>query len=185
MKRSVPLNLRQLISGICLIATTCAWVEAQPKHQEQPQQTHFSAEDAAFPNPVPVPGDVLELLEKETVVRDALKNNQDADNKVPQSWFSATELQLRLNGKADLLVRAEPPLAGANTDYFWVFRNFGSGYVRVLGGAAHDLEIRNRRSLGSRDIAFIAMTAAEMHTVVYRFNGKRYVVYREKSEPIK
>ena len=179
------MNLRRLIFGICFIATTCAWVEAQPTHQAQPQQTHFSAEDAAFQNPVPVPGDVLALLEAEPVVRDALKDNQGADDKVPPAWFSATELQLRLNRKPDLLVRAEPPLAGANTDYFWIFRNPGSGYALVLGGPAHDLEIRNRRSHGSRDIALISMTAAELHTVVYRFNGKRYVVYREKSEPIK
>ena len=179
------MNLRRLVFGVCLTATTCAWVEAQPQPQVSTQSIHFSAEDAAFPNPAPVPGDVLSLLEKESVVRDAFKDDESVDKKIPSTWFSATELQLSRKGKADLLVRAEPPLAGANTDYFWIFRNSGSGYVLLLGGQAHDLEIRTRRSHGFRDIAMIAMTAAELHTTVYRFNGKRYVVYREKSEAIK
>jgi len=154
------LNARRLVLGVCLIATTTTWVESQ-KRTVPPPQDHFSAEDETLPNPVPLPNDVLALLEKEKRVQDALQNENPPGNKVPASWFSATEVHLSSQAQPDLVVRAEPPLSGA------------------------DLEIRAGRSNGYRDIEMVAMTSREIHTVLYRFDGQRYVVYREKTEPIR
>lgn len=178
------MNARRLVLGVCLIATTTTWVESQ-KRTVPPPQDHFSAEDETLPNPVPLPNDVLALLEKEKRVQDALQNENPPGNKVPASWFSATEVHLSSQAQPDLVVRAEPPLSGANIDYFWVVRNTASGHALVLAAPAHDLEIRAGRSNGYRDIEMVAMTSREIHTVLYRFDGQRYVVYREKTEPIR
>jgi len=128
---------------------------------------------------------VLAALEKEKPVQDALKDQSPPDNKLPASWFSATEVHLSSGAQPDLVVRAEPPLAGANIDYFWIFRNTAGGHHLVLAAPAHDLEIRAHRSKGFPDIAMTSMTSRQIHTVLYRFDGKHYVVHQEKTEPIK
>ena len=179
------MKVRVLIFGACLIATTTAWAGAQGNHQASPEQTHFSAEDVTLKKPVPVPNDVLALLKAEKLVRDALENKNVPDGNVPVSWFSASAVHLSSRPVADLVVRAEPPLAGANIDYFWIFRKTGAGHELVLGAPAHDLEIRTHRSNGYREIEMSAETASTFHSVLFRFNGKRYVVHREKTEPIK
>jgi hypothetical protein len=136
-------------------------------------------------NQVPVPNDVLALLKKEKLVRDALENENVPHDNLSPSWFSASTVHLSSRLVADLVVRAEPPLAGANTDHFWAFRNIGARYELVLDAPAHDLEIRTHRSNGYRDIEMSAETASKFHSVLFRFNGKRYVIHREKTEPIK
>ncbi len=179
------MNVRRLALGAVLIATTAAWTGAHGKHHASPEQTHFSAEDASVKNPVPVPTDVLALLKKDKLVHDVLENENVPEERLPASWFSASKIHLSNGSLADLIVRAEPPLAGGSTDFFWVFRNTGNGYELVLSAPAHDLQIQTHRSNRCRDIEMLAETASTFHSVVYRFDGKRYVIHRDKWEPIK
>jgi hypothetical protein len=179
------LNVRRLVLAVCVVATTAAWAGAQGKQSPSPEQTHFSAEDDGVAHPVTLPDDVLKALEKDERVRTSMESSDPPVQTPPSSWFSASKVHLASQEEDDLVVLAEGELRGANVIMFWVFRKTGQGFELVLEAPAHDLEIRKRRSNGYRDIEIVAMTASEVHTVLYRFDGKRYVVRREKLEPIK
>jgi hypothetical protein len=65
---------------------------------------------------------------------------------------------------------------------FWLFADHGDGkYTLVLSTAAHDLIIKQSRSKGYKDIELRAMTATEMSSVIYRFNGRIYLRARAAS----
>lgn len=167
------------------MAITLPWSAAQQIHQGSAEQTHFSAEDTSVKRPVTLPDAVSALLRNDELVKGQFQADGLSADKLPASWFLASEAHLARRRSADLVVCAEPPLAGANTTMFWVFRNTGSAYEQVLRAPGHDLQILRRRSNGYRQIELIAMTAAEVHTVLYRFDGRRYAAGRETTEPIK
>jgi hypothetical protein len=159
------------------------WAHAQGSHHASREQTEFSAEDTGVKNPVPVPDSIMALLVNE--VRGAMETAEPPVTKPPASWFSASEVSLGPRDLKDLIVVGEPPLSGGNTQTFRVFRKMGSGYELVLTAPAHDLEVKHHRSKGYRDIEMSAETATTFHSVLFRFDGKRYMVHREKTEPIK
>ena len=148
------------------------------------EQRSFSAEDGSVWNSVPVPSEVLELLEQDGLVQTALKNGNYTGS-LPQAWFSASVVHLSENDRGDLVIEAKPPLSGANVTTFWVFLANHRGYELVLSAPAHDLLVRKHISNGYLDIEMIASTAQRIHTARYRFDGSRYQIYREKWEPIR
>jgi hypothetical protein len=149
------------------------------------EQTEFSAEDEGVKKPITIPEDVLAILRKDTTVRDILEDQGLAADRLPESWFSASEVHLSKGKLKDLIVVAEQPLVGANTVTFWVFRNAGNIHELILTAPAHDLQVKRVRSKGYRDIEMSAETAVEFHSVRFRFDGKRYSIYHEKLEPIR
>ncbi|HKF20966.1 MAG TPA: hypothetical protein VKE93_05325 [Candidatus Angelobacter sp.] len=158
---------------------------AQVKGSHPSEQTHFSAEVEGVDKPVTLPQDVVAILGKDEMVRNALENENVPAEKMPLSWFSASAIHLSNSGKVDLVVAGNPPLAGANVTTFWVFRATPHGYELVLNAPAHDLAVMNTRSRGYRDIELISMTAVQMSSVLCRFDGARYTKYKARSEPIR
>jgi hypothetical protein len=179
------LNVRQLILGACLIATTSAWSDAQRKPPRFPEQTDFSAEAEGAAHPVPIPDGVLTILEKDDFVRPDLQEADPPVQTPPSSWFSAAKIHLSKSDQQDLVILGEGPLAGANVIMFWIFRNTGHGYDLVLRTGGHDLHVKRRRSNGYRDIETDSVTMMQPNSELFRFDGRRYVLQREKTEPIK
>ena len=97
----------------------CVPVAGQTTRPNQ-EQTEFSAEDEGVKHPVPLPGEVLAILQRDDLVKNELKYDEKAPGKLPATWFSASEITLGSSGENDLIIAAEGPLVGANVD------NFGS-----------------------------------------------------------
>jgi len=137
-------------------------------------QSYFSAEDSSVEKPIPLPQDVRATLSKDELVRNEAENDGIPINAIPSSWFSASVVHLTSPSKGDLLVVAQGPLRGSNVTTFWVFAGSRDGFQLVLTAPAHDLRIRSSRSRAYRDIETTSMTASQVASDVYRFNGKRY-----------
>jgi hypothetical protein len=165
--------------------TLCGSAISQFKHLQLPEQTHFSAENESVQKPVPLPEDVLVILKQDEMVRNALEDENVPADKLPSTWFSASVVHLSSPEKEDLIVVGEPPLSGANIVTFWIFCASPHGYELVLTAAAHDLIVRKKRWNGHLEIEMLAATAVEVSSVLFRWDGKRYAEYREKSEDIK
>jgi len=149
------------------------------------EQSEFSAEDAAVRKPVTIPEDVLAILRKDKTVLSILESQNLQPTNLPASWFSASAIHLSTSIRTDLVVVGEPPVSGGNSAIFWVFRATADGHELVLTAPAHDLIARNRRWRGCRDIELVSMTAVQISTVLWRFDGMRYTEYRSKLEPIR
>ena len=158
---------------------------AQKPPRQEPEQTHFSAEDESVKNPIAIPDDVLALLRQDKMVRSSLEYEGIPPEKLPLSWFSASAIHLSGPGEPDLIVAAEGPLMGANVENFWVFRHTDHGYDLVLNAPAHDLIVVRTVWNKLREIEVLGATAASVHTVRLRFDGRRYVLYRDKWEDIR
>lgn len=178
------MNACRFATCLCLIATTVA-LSAQARHDVSREQTEFSAETAGVDRPVTIPEDVFRALENDDLVRTSMENSETRIQTPPPSWFSASKVHLADPKLDDLVILAEGQLRGANVITFWVFRKTTLGYELILKAPAHDLEIRKHYSSGYRDIEMSAETAVEFHSVLFRFNGKRYTVHKEKTEPTK
>jgi hypothetical protein len=174
--------------GAIILLTALAYrgpATAQAKHTYSSEQVHFSAEDEGVQKPVPIPEDVLAILNQDELVRNVLKNEGIPADKLPLSWFSASFIHLSSLGEPDLVVLGEGDLRGANVVTFWVFCSTPHGHELVLMAHEHDLEVKKARWKGHREIEISGETAIQFSSVLLRWDGDKYAAYREKSEPIK
>lgn len=148
------------------------------------EQTHFSAEEASVKKPIALPADVEKLMLKDEMVQMALEDQNLPQDELPASWYSAAAIHLNTTANRDVIVVANPPLAGANVTSYWIFRSTPKGHDLVMNGPAHDLEILLTRHNGYRDIQLTSMTALTVSTVTLRFDGKRYVAFRNSSNDL-
>lgn len=148
------------------------------------EQMQFSVEEE-MEKPTTIPSDVLAILSADEYVRSKLENEDPPRKTAPVSWFSASRIHLTSHPhQTDLIVKGEWPLMGSNVGSFWVFLSTPQGHRLVLMGPAHNLEVKNTFWNKHREIELISMTAAEIHTVLCRFDGKRYINQEPKSSPI-
>jgi hypothetical protein len=167
-----------------MVLSVCGRGPAQAKRPIDPEQRQFSAEDEGVKKPVAIPDDVLAILGKDEFVRDALEDEMPPTGKPPRSWFSASAVHLSSPDKIDFVVVGEGKLLGANVTTFWIFRATPHGHELVLTAPAHDLIVMNTRWRGYREIEMSAETAVKFSSVLFRWNGRKYVAFREKSEPM-
>lgn len=163
----------------------CGALTAQNTRFHSLEQSVFSAEDDAVKKPVAIPDDVLAILVKDEMVSRALEDENLAAEKIPLSWFSASTIHLSKSRETDFVVMARGPLAGGNVVTFWVFRGTPHGHELVLAAPMHDLIVKNTRWNGYRDVELASMSAVKISTVLCRFDGKRYVKYKSKTEDIR
>lgn len=145
------------------------------------EQTQFSAEDEGVKLPVVMPDDVRRLLDKDDNLSDELKSNEPPLTHAPSSWFSTSEIHLAGPEEKDLVVMAIGELRGANVTRFWIFRPTLSGHELIFYAPVHSLIVKRTRAKGYREIELFSATAIEWSTVTLRFDGKKYVQYRERS----
>jgi hypothetical protein len=166
------------------LALTCS-SGVQAQRHAQPEQREFSAEDEGVQRAVAIPQSVLDILGNDRGVQDILENADPPLKKPPASWFSASEVHLAGPNEKDLIVVGEEPVSGGNTARFWAFRPMLSGYELVLSDSAHDLQVKKKRWKGYREIELSGATAVEFFSTTFRWDGTRYVNFREESHEIR
>ena len=146
------------------------------------EQSEFSAEDTTVKRPVSLPEGALEILRKEVL------QYREAEDQTPDGLttasFLASEIHLGGPDETVLIVMGEGHLRGANVISFWVFRKSPRGYELILDVVAHDLTVKATRWKGYRIIETAKLTSSIGTIATYRFDGKRYRLYKTKSQPI-
>lgn len=177
--------MTEFIIGVWLILVPASAIWRHPdigsgKAQRSNEQLHFSAEEDRVEAPIPIPQVVVTALEEDDFVRSALENEEAPPEKFPLSWFSASAIHLRNSRKVDLVIMAVKPIRGANVTMFWLFRAYASGYQLVLRTGTHDLEFKNTRHRGYRDVECSAVVMQKLSRTSYRFDGTQYLRYEGK-----
>jgi hypothetical protein len=157
--------------------------KAQTAKASRSEQTHFSAEDESVQHPVEIPEAVLAIISKDESTRNTLE--VEGKSQLPKNWLSASEVHLAESNEQDIVVMAVGLLRGANITTFWLFRPARGGYEMLLDAPVHDLIIKNSRSNGYRDIELLSATAVTVSTVILRFDGKAYQIYKKTSGPVR
>jgi len=154
------------------------------RHPVSREQTEFSAEDSTVKQPVLIPEDVKAQLSSDKIVQAQLENESLRAAELPASWFSASKIHLRSGKASDLIVVANEPVAGANTTFFWIFRRTRNEHDLILTAQAHNLNLKNARWKGYKEIELLSVTLGQANTALYRFDGTRYTQYNVTSEKI-
>lgn len=140
---------------------------AQTTKPSRSEQKHFSAEDERVQYPIKLPDSVLAIIDED------------------ENTLSASEVHLAGPSEKDIVVMAVGSLRGANVTEFWVFRPTDRGFEMLLDAPVHDLIVKNSRSNRYRDIELLSATAVTFSTVIVKFDGKKYQIYKSKSGPIR
>jgi len=174
MKFKWPMMILLAVLAAESITTADAWSAPGT------EQSSFRAEDDSVKKPVPIPQDLLATLSRDGLVKGVLENENIPAERIPASWFSASAIHLAGAREVDLIVMSVGPVHGANVTWFWAFRPSAAGCELIFSGGGHDLEVKNTRSNGYREIEKLAVTMQKVSTVVYRFDGKQYTRYKTK-----
>ena len=178
------MSIQKAAVAVLVVLMICVAEAAGGKGVHSSAQFHFSAEDAGVGKPVSIPEDVLAALRMDETIRSAMANENISSEKIPPSWLSASAIHLSTPEKSDLVVMAEGPLKGSNVTTFWVFCATAHGYRLALTAPAHDLLVMSVSWKGYRNIELKSITAAQISTVLLRFDGELYKEAQVESEPI-
>lgn len=180
MRLSHPrtVQLRFVCASIVFLATLGASAQTHPSQKEQ---TNFSAENEHLQYPCPIPPEVIEILRKDGGIGEELDEN--SPNGAPYSnLLEASIIHLRSPSQNDMIVVANGALAGANVTRFWILTQTAEGMKLVVNGAgAHDLEIKNERNHGYRNIVLLSATAVTWTETVLHFDGNLYREFSTKT----
>jgi len=174
--------------GVALFAAVflIAAVEAQNRPQaKSEEQAEFSAEDEGVKRPVRIPDPIWEMLGTDERVKNELEAENLTTDQLPRTWFSASVLHLHDGAERDLIVFGEQAMGGANIQPFWLFVETPKGPKLLLFAGAHDVRILGQRWKGYREIELLSATCCTVSTTILRFDGEKYVAYRETSQAIK
>jgi hypothetical protein len=173
-------------SHIFLLALLCVAAPAQSKSHRAIEQQVFNlgADEPVVLHPVVLSDADLAALAKDGLMRDELNQNPPI-TKLTRDGLEAAVVHLHSPQERDLVVVGSGrPFIGANVGPFWVIRELPTGPQVVLGAISLAIEIKRTRSNGCRDIQLFAATAGEGTTTELRFNGTKYVKYRQKTSQL-
>jgi hypothetical protein len=146
----------------------------------QREQTDFGAE-GDFQNPVAIPSSALDPLRgsknRDDSIQMCAENEGIPVDKIPASWFAASEIRLSRSPDSGLVVRGEHScLGGAHIAQFWVLARTTTGYVIVFRGRADALRVLPTRTNGFRDLKLIIVTQAGAYVdeVNFRYRNGQY-----------
>ena len=170
------------LSARLLMATILATGAAAQtaKKDSVHEQSSFNAEDETVERPAALPEGVLIILRNDPGILNTLKVDKLLPGQLPLAWFLASEIHLGGHDQTDLIVMGVGPLRGANVNTFWIFRKAPQGYELILNEVAHDLRVLRTRGKGYRDIRLAAVVSQAAVTLLYRFNGHKYQLYKRK-----
>ena len=123
---------------------------------------------------------MLKVVLSDKNVKQALPWATDEERANPEKLFNAAELHLHASDELDLLVVGKPPVSGADNTWFWIIRSADTAPKIVLAGGANCVEIRHKKTAGLSDIWVGWNSASQMSERIYRFNGTRYKMLKEK-----
>jgi hypothetical protein len=157
--------------------------QAPPEFFSEPPKS-FSAEDATFPNAIPLPECARRLLAQDTKTAGPLKYEAMSPEELPEDWFTASEETLGQGSEKLLVVMGAKMMRGANINPFWIFRRSGQTCKVILSVAAHNLVVLKRRTNGLPDIQIGGSTAVTLFESWYEFDGESYRRARTLTQPI-
>jgi hypothetical protein len=132
--------------------------------------------ERSFPKPIVLPNSVYKmLLKSDSNVRDTARDVIGEGKSARKSLFQATKINLNNDNLPDLLVKGQSFLLGANVTRFWIFERTSQGYILVLKVPTHSLTVLKNKSNGFRNIRTDKLSAVQLFTDYYRFDGKNYV----------
>jgi hypothetical protein len=174
MKQTMRIVLLLLMSGTQLCPQASKRVEG---HREQ---TDFGAE-GDLENPAALPGAALESLRTSKNADDSIQMCAHDEgiplDRIPASWFVASEIRLSRSPSSGLIVRGENPcLGGAHISQFWVLAKSPTGYEIVFRGRADALTVLPTRTNGYRDLQLTIVTQAGAYidNVSFRYRNGQY-----------
>jgi hypothetical protein len=178
----------------------CSGQTQQMQKRQHQQQREFSMEKEIVPlrKPLPLPESAAQALKMDGAVSSCAKDENLPNERALASWFVASEIDLGKPDEPDLIVlpaevfspqtMQTPPngcFLGPYTMTFWVLGKVGPGYDVVLRVDAHDLTVLLSKWNGYHEIETSISNMRGSVTTMYRFNGRRYVKYKETIKPPK
>lgn len=145
-------------------------------HSTVTEQRLFSAGHETVRHPTPIPPGIMAILAHDPDVKEILESQHLASDKLPGSWFLASEVHLTNRGEKDLVIIGVGPIRGANVTTFWIFRPRDGAFESILDPPAsvHTLTIRGTQSNGYKDIELLSATATTISSVLCKFEGTSY-----------
>ena len=174
------------LANVLLLAALCISATAQSKLSHAAEQHSFGlgVDGPVVQHPVTISDAELAALANDNMMRKEL----DQDPPIPKltrKGLEAAVVHLHGPNERDLVVVGSgPPFIGSNVGPFWVIRDLPTGPQVVLSTITLALSIQKTSSQGFRDIETSAATAVEGSTTTFHFNGKKYVMSRQKSYPL-
>jgi hypothetical protein len=165
---------------LALLDATSISRQSEPSSKENRGQQVSFCPDLSINNPVAVPERVLSVLLRHKDVRDALKSASESERSRPQDLFTAAEIHLSKPSEVDLVVVGKYPLSGADNTWFWIVRQANTTPRIVLWEGANCMDISKCKTRGLSDIWVGWSSAAESRERVYRFNGNKYRLSKQK-----
>lgn len=156
------------------------------------EQSSFDAEEIPgiplVKRQVPVPSAALQILNEDVDVKGCLSDNPLPPNHSLASLFIGSEIHLDGPSERDLVVVPVPDYGcfhgATGIGTFWVFRASGERHELVLKALGNGLGILSTRYNGYRNIQTGTIGQAGKHytTVTFRFDGKVYQKYKERTK---
>ena len=168
MKQQTP--VRKFVAvGILAVAIAAHGQTPKPVAE----QSKFSRA-SRMEHPVPLPPDVLKLLLNTREGKEGMAHASDLQKQTPGQMFRVSEIHLRANDEAELLIEGIPPMASGDHDWFWIVRPARRRPRLVLFAGGNSLEVQDSRTNSYRDILSIWRYPKETLVSIYKFNGKKY-----------
>jgi len=184
---SVMRAIVRLVS-VCVILSAAVTTPAQSAKQNPPRErTQFSTgDDPRVDRPVPLPDDVIQILQQDEQVKSCLTDNQLEPGENLSSWFLASQISLASEDERDLVVmpnesRGPTILCFQSVEgigWFWVFRERNHRYELALKAAGLGLRVLKSKHKGHRDVETGATIARYVTTYTYCFDGTRYAEFK-------
>ncbi|SRR6266702_1058510 len=172
---------------IFLLAAFSIAATAQSKPHAASEQSTFNlgVDDPVVQRPVMVSDSELAALADDETMHRELDHRDPPITKLTREGLEAGVIHLHGPNERDLVVVGSGgPFIGANIGPFWVIRDLPSGPQVVFSTIALQITIQKTSFKGLRNIEAFAATAVEGTTVYFRFDGRKYVEYKEKSGPL-
>ena len=146
-----------------------------------PNKVIATYDNRSFSNPVRLPGPILTVLlrQKETsYAQDGARNPPGGD---ASRFFRAISVQLTPSGQNDWIVNGIFPLAGADSDWFWIIHGEPSGPKVILFYNGNTISILNTETNGLRDIQATWESPSERDKSLYQYGETKYKLVRRYS----
>jgi hypothetical protein len=188
MKLEFPLFTLPLV--LLLLVVQCQSQTAGGGSQRE--QSSFGTEEVPgiplVKRPVPVPNAALQILNEDVDVKGCLSDTPLLPSDSFTSLFIGSDIHLDGHSESDLIVVPVPDSgcfhSATGISVFWVFRGTGEQYELVLKALGNGLGILKTKYNGYRIIetGIIRQAGRKYTTATFRFDGKHYQKYQEKTQ---
>jgi hypothetical protein len=172
------------ISLVLILCSTVGVAQSRSHRSKEQHDFGLGADRPVVTHPV-----LLTEAELAALADDKLMQRElDQVPPIPKDTREGLEAAVvHLHGpqERDLVVMGSGrPYMGANVGPFWVIRDLPTGPQVVLSTIALVLTVQETSFKGLRNIGAFAATAVTGTTINFRFNGTKYVEYKEKARQL-